>query len=86
MKTVTLYSGPHCPYCTMAKMLLQQVGVTEIVEIGSQDQPEAFQKMLQETGTRTVPQIFIGDVHVGGFTDLQSLHNKGGLMPLLQGE
>ncbi|MDO4697009.1 MAG: glutaredoxin 3 [Neisseria sp.] len=86
MKTVTLYSSPYCPYCMMAKTLLNKLGVNEIVEIGSHENPDAFQKMRQETGTRTVPQIFIGDVHVGGFSDLRDLHEKGGLLPLLHGE
>lgn len=86
MKTVTLYSGPYCPYCMMAKMLLHKVGVDEIVEINSHKNPEAFQEMIRQTGTRTVPQIFIGDVHVGGFSDLRDLHAKGGLLPLLHGE
>ncbi|MDO4998118.1 MAG: glutaredoxin 3 [Neisseria sp.] len=86
MQTVTLYSGPYCPYCMMAKMLLKQVGVSEIVEINSMQDPVAFEKMMQETGTRTVPQIFIGKTHVGGFTDLRALHMKGELEPLLNGE
>ncbi|MDO5059373.1 MAG: glutaredoxin 3 [Neisseria sp.] len=86
MQTVTLYSGPYCPYCMMAKALLQQVGVEEIVEINSYKNPAEFQAMAEKTGARTVPQIFIGDTHVGGFTDLRDLHRQGGLMPLLQDE
>ncbi len=86
MQQVTLYSGPYCPYCMMAKQLLAQLGVTEITEISARTDPEAFQKMVEATQTRTVPQIFIGDTHVGGFTDLRALHQEGGLIPLLQGE
>lgn len=86
MQQVTLYSGPYCPYCMMAKQLLAQLGVTEITEISTRTDPEAFQKMVETTQTRTVPQIFIGDTHVGGFTDLRALHQEGGLIPLLQGE
>ena len=83
MQPVTLYTGPNCPYCTMAKRLLQRVGVTEITEINSQSNPEAFDQMRSQTGTRTVPQVFIGTTHVGGFDDTYALHQKGGLIPLL---
>ncbi len=86
MQTVTMYTGPYCPYCNMAKMLLKQVGVTEIQEISAAAQPAAFAQMCATTGTRTVPQIFIGETHVGGFTDLRALHQQGGLVPLLNGE
>lgn len=85
MQKVKLYSGPYCPYCLMAKMLLKQVGVEEIEEINSHRDAEAFQAMIAQTGTRTVPQIFIGETHVGGFTDLRSLHQNGKLIPLLNG-
>ncbi|WP_274585654.1 glutaredoxin 3 [Neisseria leonii] len=86
MQKVTVYSGLHCPYCVMAKQLLAQVGVTQIEEITQQSDPGAFRKMVEETATRTVPQIFIGDTHVGGFTDLRALHQAGGLLPLLHGQ
>ena len=84
MQTVTMYTGPYCPYCNMAKMLLKQVGVTEIQEISAAAQPAAFAQMCAATGTRTVPQIFIGDVHVGGFDDLSALNRTGKLDDLLQ--
>ena len=83
MQTVTIYSGPYCPYCTMAKQLLKQVGDTEIIEIQEKNDPEAFQAMREATGTRTVPQIFIGDTHIGGFDETYALHKKGELVPLL---
>ena len=83
MPTVTLYSGPHCPYCNMAKALLKQFGVQNIVEIGAHTDPEAFETMRQATGTRTVPQIFIGGKHVGGFSELRALHNAGRLAEML---
>ena len=83
MQTVTIYSGPYCPYCTMAKQLLKQVRVTEIIEIQEKNDPEAFQAMREATGTRTVPQIFIGDTHIGGFDETHALHKKGELVPLL---
>ena len=81
MPEVTLYSGPYCPYCNMAKALLKQLGVTEI---RADSEPEAFEAMRRATNTRPVPQIFIGDTHVGGFTDLRALHNAGRLTELLQ--
>ncbi|MDO4877680.1 MAG: glutaredoxin 3 [Neisseria sp.] len=84
MQPVTIYTGPHCPYCNMAKALLKQLGVNELKEINAIQNPAAFEAMRQTTGTRTVPQIFIGDTHVGGFTDLRALHNGGRLLPLLQ--
>ncbi|UOP04154.1 glutaredoxin 3 [Conchiformibius kuhniae] len=84
MKTITLYTRSYCPYCTMAKNLLAQVGAAErIHEISLDGNDAAFDEMREKSGRRTVPQIFIGNVHVGGFTDLQQLHREGGLMPLL---
>ncbi len=84
MQPVTIYTGPHCPYCNMAKALLKQLGVNELTEIDAVRDSEAFEAMRLATGTRTVPQIFIGDTHVGGFTDLRALHNGGRLMALLR--
>lgn len=81
-----MYTGAFCPYCTMAKRLLEQLGVQEIEEINISRQPERFVRMQELAGQRTVPQIFIGDTHIGGFTDLYALHQRGGLMPLLQTE
>lgn len=86
MAKVLIYTGAHCAYCTMAKRLLNQVGVTDIEEISREREPERFAQMQAETGQRTIPQIFIGDTHVGGFTDLYALHQQGGLQKLLNAE
>ncbi|UOO81830.1 glutaredoxin 3 [Uruburuella testudinis] len=86
MQPVKLYSGPYCPYCTMAKQFLKSLGVTGIEEIRVDRDPAAYAEMQQITGQRSVPQIFIGTTHVGGFTDLYSLHRQGGLNELLNGE
>ena len=83
MQTVTVYTGPYCPYCTMAKRLLQAVGVKEINEIRIDGTPEVFAEMQQLSGQSSVPQIFIGDTHVGGFTDLYRLQQEGKLDELL---
>lgn len=83
MQKVTLYTGPHCPYCNMAKQMLKQLGVNDITEIDVGSDREAFAQMQRDTGRRSVPQIFIGDTHVGGFTDMYALHQKGGLLSLL---
>ena len=84
MATVTMYTTQVCPYCVRAKALLQQRGVAQIDEIRVDLQPEARLKMVETTGRRTVPQIFIGDTHVGGCDDLIALDRSGGLLPLLQ--
>ncbi|WP_369586744.1 glutaredoxin 3 [Kingella oralis] len=86
MQHVKMYTGTFCPYCTMAKQLFKQVGVDEIKEINVSRSPADFAQMQQLTGLRSVPQIFIGETHIGGFTDLYALHQKGGLLPLLQAE
>lgn len=83
MQDVTMYTGAFCPYCTMAEKLLQSVGVAEIRKIRVDRDPEAFAQMQQLSGQRSIPQIFIGDTHVGGFTDLYSLHRQGRLDSLL---
>lgn len=83
MQTVTLYTGAFCPYCTMAKKLLAAVGVDDITEIRVDRDPQAFEAMQQLSGQRSIPQIFIGDTHVGGFTDLYRLQQQGGLEALL---
>ncbi|MDO5356430.1 MAG: glutaredoxin 3 [Conchiformibius sp.] len=85
MKHVVMYTGSYCPYCLMAKRLLKQVGVENIEEVSADAEPERFAQMQHATGQRTVPQIFIGETHVGGFTDLYALHQRGGLLPLLDG-
>ena len=84
MNPVRMYTTLVCPYCIRAKALLQQRGVTEIDEIRVDLDPSQRDHMIQLTGRRTVPQIFIGDTHVGGCDDLVALDGRGGLIPLLQ--
>lgn len=84
MNKVLMYTTQVCPYCIRAKSLLKQRGVDAIEEIRIDVDSAARERMMQSTGRRTVPQIFIGDTHVGGCDDLIALDQKGGLMPLLQ--
>jgi glutaredoxin 3 len=79
-----MYTTAVCPYCVRAKQILKAKGVAEIEEIRIDQLPEAREHMMNITGRRTVPQIFIGDTYVGGCDDLMALDAKGGLMPLLQ--
>ena len=83
MAHVKMYTTQVCPYCIRAKMLLKQRGVEQIEEIRVDLHPAERQTMMQVTGRRTVPQIFIGDTHVGGCDDLVALDQRGGLAPLL---
>ena len=83
MQSVKIYLTASCPYCLQAKQLLKQRGVTAIEEIRVDMQPDERRKMMELTGRRTVPQIFIGATHVGGCDDLVALDGKGGLLPLL---
>ena len=85
MPHITVYTTGTCPYCIRAKQLLAARGVTDYEEIRVDLQPEQRLAMMERTGRRTVPQIFIGDTHVGGCDDLVALDGRGGLMPLLQG-
>jgi glutaredoxin 3 len=85
MAPVKMYTTQVCPYCQRAKMLLQQRGVQQIEEIRIDLQPEARDAMIQLTGRRTVPQIFIGDTLVGGCDELMALDQRGELQPLLAG-
>ncbi len=80
---VVIYTTAVCPYCIRAKQLLAARGVTRIEEIRIDEDPEQRQIMMERTGRRTVPQIYIGDTHVGGCDDLYALDAAGGLMPLL---
>jgi glutaredoxin 3 len=80
-----MYTTAVCPYCVRAKQVLKAKGVEQIEEIRVDTSPELREHMMQITGRRTVPQIFIGDTHVGGCDDLMALDAKGGLVPLLQG-
>lgn len=78
-----MYTTQVCPYCVRAKALLKQRGVDSIDEIRVDMDPSARSRMVELTGRRTVPQIFIGETHVGGCDDLFALDQRGGLMPLL---
>ena len=82
MKGVRMYSTRYCPFCVMAKRLLSGKGV-QIEEIRVDEQPALRDEMTRITGRRTVPQIFVGDVHVGGCDDLYALDRAGRLDPLL---
>lgn len=85
MSKVKMYSTGTCPYCMRAKQILKSKGVTEIEEIRVDLDPAQRTAMMQITGRRTVPQIFIGSTHVGGHDDLVALDGRGGLDPLLAG-
>jgi glutaredoxin 3 len=85
MQPVKMYTTAVCPYCIRAKQILKSRGVDQIEEIRIDMLPEERAKMMEITGRRTVPQIFIGDTHVGGCDDLIALDGRGGLMPLLKG-
>ena len=82
---VVMYSTEYCPYCERAESLLRARGVSEIEKIQVDLHPERRAEMVERTGRRTVPQVFIGETHVGGFDDLSALDRAGGLMPLLNG-
>lgn len=83
MQTVKMYTTAVCPYCIRAKHLLKAKGVAQIEEIRVDENPTAREHMMKITGRRTVPQIFIGNLHVGGCDDLVALDSAGGLAPLL---
>ena len=83
MNPVRMYTSQVCPYCVRAKALLKQRGVQQIEEIRVDLDPSQRDHMIEVTGRRTVPQIFIGSTHVGGCDDLMALDQKGGLRPLL---
>jgi glutaredoxin 3 len=83
MQAVKIYSTGSCPYCIAAKQLLKARGVTELDDIRVDVTPGERQKMIDITGRRTVPQIFIGSTHVGGCDDLVALDSNGCLLPLL---
>ena len=78
-----MYSTGICPYCIQAERLLTAKGVADIEKIRVDLQPEQRDLMIAKTGRRTVPQIYIGDTHIGGFDDLAALDRAGGLDPLL---
>lgn len=83
MNTVTMYSTGTCPYCIRAEQLLQRKGVTALVKIRIDQNPAEMENMIARTGRRTVPQIYIGDTHVGGYDDMAALDTAGKLDSLL---
>jgi glutaredoxin 3 len=83
MARVLMYTTAICPYCVNAKKLLAQKGVS-VEEIRVDQNPQLRSEMMQKSGQRTVPQIWIGELHVGGFTDLWALDKQGKLDGLLQ--
>jgi glutaredoxin 3 len=83
---VVMYTSAVCPYCVRAERLLDAKGVTNIEKIRVDLDPEQKIDMMQKTGRRTVPQIYVGTTHVGGFDDLYALDQAGKLDPLLNGE
>lgn len=85
MQTVKMYSTATCPYCIRAKQLLRERGVAQIEEIRVDLDHGQRGHMMEITGQRTVPQIFIGQTHVGGCDDLVALDQRGGLVPMLAG-
>jgi glutaredoxin 3 len=82
---VVMYTSAVCPYCVRAERLLEAKGITQIDKIRVDLDPEQKVLMMQKTGRRTVPQIYVGDTHVGGFDDLYALDQAGRLDPLLNG-
>ncbi len=82
---VLMYRTEQCPYCHRAEALLRARGVTEIETIRIDLDPARRDEMMERTGRRTVPQIFIGSTHVGGFDDLSALDHEGRLVPMLAG-
>jgi len=86
MTKIRMYSTGVCPYCQRAERLLQSKGVSEIEKIRVDLDPARRDEMIEKTGRRTVPQIYIGEIHVGGYDDLAALDHAGQLEPLLRGQ
>ena len=86
MARATMYTTGACPYCTQAERLLASKGVAAIDKVRVDLEPARRQEMMERTGRRTVPQIYVGAVHVGGYDDLVALDRAGGLDPLLAGD
>ncbi len=84
MQAVLMYCTAVCPYCVRAESLLRAKGVTDIEKVRVDMQPELREAMMKRTGRRTVPQIYIGERHVGGYDELAALEHKGELATLLQ--
>lgn len=85
-QAITMYATGICPYCMQAERLLTAKGVTSINKIRIDTDPDKRKEMMTRTGRRTVPQIYIGDHHVGGYDDLVTLDRAGKLAPLLAGD
>lgn len=81
-----MYATAICPFCVQAERLLRAKGVADIAKVRVDLEPARRQEMMQKTGRRTVPQIYIGALHVGGYDDLVALDRAGKLGPLLAGE
>lgn len=86
MANVVMYTTGYCPYCVNAERLLTNKGVMEINKIRIDEAPELRNEMMEKTGRRTVPQIYINEQHIGGFDDLRALDLAGELEPLLAKE
>jgi glutaredoxin 3 len=86
MAPIMMYSTAICPFCVQAERLLRAKGVADIAKIRVDLEPARRQEMMERTGRRTVPQIYIGERHVGGYDDLVALDRAGELAPLLTGE
>lgn len=84
MAKVMMYSTGVCPFCRMAERLLEAKGITAIEKVRIDLEPEKRKEMMEKTGRRTVPQIYIGETHVGGYDDLAALENAGRLDALLK--
>ncbi|EGK70705.1 MAG: glutaredoxin 3 [Methyloversatilis sp.] len=85
MAHVLMYTSAYCPYCVRAERLLAAKGVTDIEKVRVDEDPSRRAEMMEKTGRRTVPQIYIDDFHVGGCDELHALDREGKLDPLLQG-
>ena len=86
MPVVTMYTTAACPYCLQAERFLKAKGIAEIAKIRVDLDPALRRAMMERTGRRTVPQIYVDDFHVGGYEDLVALDHAGRLAPLLAGE
>jgi glutaredoxin 3 len=84
MVDIRMYCTAFCPYCVRAEMLLKSKGVTDIDKIFIDNMTDGFGELVKLTGRRTVPQIYIGERHIGGYDDLADLDRQGGLDPLLE--
>lgn len=84
MAKVKMFTSAYCPYCSRARALLDRRGVADVEEVFVDGNSQLRAQMTQLTGRTSVPQIFIGDTHVGGCDDLHALDGRGGLVPMLQ--